>query len=560
MRWRKHSSDALSARKYGSKIGELTEDVSTRLLVPTPFSLPTRPSNTASARSSPSHDNPPLPHRATIAPGVHASGFAERFDSANCGWVELAEEMLLIDLPRGMPIPEFLAIARATSGKPARTLLLTHAKTGDAAILKSLIEQGITRVVLSPGTRSMLDAARGGVETRLFQVMGRRGSVVGPDAGIEFLPLDEVACRGGAAVYVRGRSVLFAGPLAAHGRRAALDDSDTARWVEKLRQLESLGAQHVVPGSGSWGGPGLLARQRRYLSELRRQVAYQIAQGRPLSGLYEQVRIPTADLVSMPYDNPTREDVEHVYRELTVPFAPFGSDKPSATDDPPHALVLIGDQPHEPGHIEEGLRPAFEAAGVVPHFTVDVRALTAENLARVRLLVILRDGLRRPTAVANDSVAWMTPEQGRALAAFVEAGGGLLGLHNALGLYPADSAYLSIMAGRYTGHGPLERFRVEVADPDHEVTRGVSAYFAADEQHTPICDEGRAHVLLRSGSDDGKSAPAGWVRDQGRGRVCHLAGGHTREALLHPMYQKLLRNAVRWCLRLRGDTDQDPKA
>ena len=30
---------------------------------------------------------------------------------------------------------------------------------------------------------------------------------------------------------------------------------------------------------------------------------------------------------------------------------------------------------------------------------------------------------------------------------------------------------------------------------------------------------------------------------------CHLANGHTRESLLHPMYQRMMRNAVAWCLR-----------
>ena len=79
-----------------------------------------------------------------------------------------------------------------------------------------------------------------------------------------------------------------------------------------------------------------------------------------------------------------------------MPIAPFHGRDPTAADPRPHALVLIGDQPHEPGHIEEGLRPVFEATGVVPHFTVDVKALSAENLAKVRLLVILRDGLQRP--------------------------------------------------------------------------------------------------------------------------------------------------------------------
>src|SRR5262249_18351433 len=152
--------------------------------------------------------------------------------------------------------------------------------------------------------------------------------------------------------------------------------------------------------------------------------------------------------------------VDHVYRELTVPAAPFGGRPPAASDPRPHVLVLIGDGPHEPGHVEEGLRPVFEAVGVVPYVTVDVRALSAENLARVRLLVILRDGLQRPGPDARTHFMWMTPEQQRAVAVFVERGGGFLNLHNALGLYPDDGPYLELVGGRYTGHGPLERFRV----------------------------------------------------------------------------------------------------
>jgi hypothetical protein len=45
---------------------------------------------------------------------------------------------------------------------------------------------------------------------------------------------------------------------------------------------------------------------------------------------------------------------------------------------------------------------------------------------------------------------------------------------------------------------------------------------------------------------------AGWVYEPAKGRLCHLANGHTREALLHPMFQALLRNAVNWCLRREG--------
>ncbi len=43
-----------------------------------------------------------VPHRDQLAPGVHVAGFSDRHHSANCGWVALGEETLLIDLPRGI--------------------------------------------------------------------------------------------------------------------------------------------------------------------------------------------------------------------------------------------------------------------------------------------------------------------------------------------------------------------------------------------------------------------------------------------------------------------------
>ena len=110
--------------------------------------------------------------------------------------------------------------------------------------------------------------------------------------------------------------------------------------------------------------------------------------------------------------------------------------------------------------------------------------------------------------------------------------------------------YLKLVGGRYIGHGPLERFRVEVVDRQHPVTQGVEDFSVADEQHTPPYDESKVHLLLRNRSDDGQTAAAGWAYEPGQGRLCHLANGHTREALEHPMYQRLLQNATRWCLRM----------
>ena len=465
------------ARTYGAKVAEFTNEVTTRLLVPAPFA------KAAAAKPGPAAGS--LPHRDELAPGVFAAGFDARSGSANCGWVALRNETLLIDVPRGIPVPEFLAMVAETTGKPARTLALTHAREGDAAIVQALREARDRARRGHARDAGVAGAGPGGLDPSTVAAPSESTELGDYTALVTFLPLDGNAGQAGAAVHLPGRSVLFGGPLIVHGPRAPLAGSDTERWVETLRRLEALAPAHVVPGFGSWGGPEVLSRHRRFLAELRRQVGYQIAQGRPRAMLGEQVKLPAEFFAWMPYDTPTAEDLDQVYRELTVPIAPFHGREPAAADPRPHALVLIGDQPHEPGHIEEGLRPVFEATGVVPHFAVDVKALSATNLAKVRLLVILRDGLQRPALDHRADFVWMTPEQQHAVVAFVESGGGFLNLHNSMGLYPAERPLSR--PGRRPVHGPRPARAVpgrgrRPGPPDHprrrRVLRGGRAAYA----------------------------------------------------------------------------------
>ncbi len=349
---------------------------------------------------------------------------------------------------------------------------------------------------------------------------------------------------------LRGAGVLFAGDLVTNGPQAPIQ-SDSAAWLGQLDLLAHLPVKIVIPGRGSWGTPAMIGRMRRFVAELRRQVAYGIAMERPLASIQQEFLLPASHYVWMPYDTPPPEDIAAIHRELTAPRAPFGG---ASRLDPSrkHALVLIGDRYHEPEHLEAGLRPAFAALpGIEPHFTVDVRALTAENLAKVDLLVILRDGMVWPGGPQGPMRIWMNPDQEKAVSDFVRNGKAFLNLHNSMGLYPEGGKFLELSGGRYVGHGPLERFHVEVSDTAHPIAQGLSSWFAADEQHTPPNDI-PVRVFLRSRSHDGRvSANAGWTHEPGRGRVCHLAPGHTRDALHHPMFQRALKNALEWCLRIR---------
>jgi len=457
-----------------------------------------------------------------VAPGVFVLSFSDKHGSANAGWIALDEHVLLVGAPHAEVVPRLLEEAARTAGKPVREAVVLDVGPHAIEAGRSLAARGVGVLEGPEGVRRLRQAGGGEVEIH----------PLGPGVG-----------GGSVAVLIKPAGVLFTGAACVHGPRVVLPGSNTGLWLQALRKLRGLGAKVVVPGRGTSGGPEVVERHERFLVELRRQVGHCVAQGWPLEPVRKRVRIEPEWLVWMPYDHPTMEDIDHVYSELTVPKAPFALDPFRADERAARVLVVIGDSPHEPGHLE--------AAGVAARLAVDPRSISEETLRSVELLVLLRDGYWWPDGPEKPPRQWMTLEQERAIAAFVERGGGFLALHNATGLYPEKGPYLELLGGTYEGHGPLERFRVRVVDRAHSVTRGVEDYEVADEQHTPRPDLSKVHVILESRSAEGVQAAAGWVRQAGRGRVCYLANGHTRDALNEPMFQKLIRNGIAWCLERR---------
>jgi type 1 glutamine amidotransferase len=59
-------------------------------------------------------------------------------------------------------------------------------------------------------------------------------------------------------------------------------------------------------------------------------------------------------------------------------------------------------------------------------------------------------------------------------------------------------------------------------------------------------DDREADVFLTTVSEHG-TQPGGWTRTAGAGRVCMLTPGHNVEVWLHPSYQVVVENSLRWC-------------
>ena len=216
----------------------------------------------------------------------------------------------------------------------------------------------------------------------------------------------------------------------------------------------------------------------------------------------------------------------------------------------PRALALIGDRYHSPVHIRDGIAPALLRENIPIAFIENPEALTAAALKQFDLLILFKDGMIWPNGHDQPHVKWMTDEQQQAIWDFVHSGGAFLALHNSHGIYPPSGLYHKLFGGDYGGHPPPAVFTIRVDDKSHPITQGVEDYEIFDEQHTSKYYLDARHLLLRNIARDNTAAPAGWWREPGEGRFAYLSPGHTPEGLGHGMTQRLIRNALRWLLRL----------
>ncbi len=217
----------------------------------------------------------------------------------------------------------------------------------------------------------------------------------------------------------------------------------------------------------------------------------------------------------------------------------------------PRALALIGDRYHSLVYIRDGLARALVTENIPVTFIENVEALSAESLNDAQLLIILRDGMEWPNGYTQPYAIWMTGAPQQAIWAFVNNGGGFLALHNCQAIYPPDGLYYKLLGGNFIKHPKPYNFTVRIEDRNHPVTAGVEDFEIYDEQHFINYQLDREHQLLRTIAPDNSEAVGGWWREVGKGRLVYMSPGHTPEALNHPMMQRLMRNAMNWCLRTK---------
>ncbi|MEW6357730.1 MAG: ThuA domain-containing protein [Planctomycetota bacterium] len=207
------------------------------------------------------------------------------------------------------------------------------------------------------------------------------------------------------------------------------------------------------------------------------------------------------------------------------------------------AIILVGSRWHIPWEGGEILSNLLASEGFSTTRTDQGSILEPARLRDTALVVFYCEGRWDAKDPASRR---LTPAQEADLVAFVENGGGFLGVHGATVFRDEYTRYPRMIGGTFVNHAKFSEFPVRILNREHPVTQGVGDYSVQDEPY--VVDRYPGSDVLLVGEWDGKDHPFGWVKGCGKGRVCYLANGHDRRSLDHPAVQRLLRNAARWCV------------
>jgi type 1 glutamine amidotransferase len=131
--------------------------------------------------------------------------------------------------------------------------------------------------------------------------------------------------------------------------------------------------------------------------------------------------------------------------------------------------------------------------------------------------------------------------------AFVTNGGGILAIHSVSASFKDSNYFTDILGGKFSGHGPIETFKISPVSPAIEIFRDVPAFHVRDELY--MHDLQPDIEVYFASSYQGQSIPIVWTRLHGKGRVCYACPGHQSATFRNRDYQRVLQQGLAWVCR-----------
>jgi type 1 glutamine amidotransferase len=211
------------------------------------------------------------------------------------------------------------------------------------------------------------------------------------------------------------------------------------------------------------------------------------------------------------------------------------------------ALIVQGGLPlHKPREVAEIFAGQLIEFDFKVTITDDLDAFRDADLMKQTDLVVLNFHL----GDLNWKLGWIEPAQVSGLIEAVRNGTGLAGVHAGLGdAFRNEVEFQYMVGGQWVAHPGDDgvAYDVDIADPDHPITRGVESFPVVSEKYFMHMDPG-VHVLATTAFGE-TAMPVAWTKTYQKGKVFYCSLGHTPEIVSMPPVLKMVTQGFLWAAR-----------
>jgi len=202
--------------------------------------------------------------------------------------------------------------------------------------------------------------------------------------------------------------------------------------------------------------------------------------------------------------------------------------------------------------------PALKALGAREKIRIessdDPNIFNQQALKGFRAIIFLNTTTQRQKPESG----WLVGERRAALQAFVNGGGGVVGVHAATDSHYGWAWYGRLMGARFASHPPGSPVgSLAVVDRTHPALGKLPAKFDRPDEWYYFDDyDPTVRVLITLdpasiGQTDANPNPVSWVKTHEGGRVFYTAMGHTPESFSDPLVLNHIAAGLRWAMGQR---------
>lgn len=179
-------------------------------------------------------------------------------------------------------------------------------------------------------------------------------------------------------------------------------------------------------------------------------------------------------------------------------------------------------------------------------FSEDSSVFEPKNLARFSAIVFFQ--------TTGDI---LDPDQKKAMQAFVEGGGGYMGVHSASDTEYKWEWYGKLVGAWFNGHPAQQEATIHIENKKHPSTSFLPDPWVRKDEWYNFKTNPRADVTVLATVDEksyqggtmGADHPVIWCHQVGKGRSWYTALGHTHESYKDPLFLRMLSEGLNWVMR-----------